>query len=1233
MIVYYQKNKSVFAVQTNHLFSEEENLKLIWLFSEAKLMLESELKGIFIGPRSEIITPWSTNAVEITQNMGIIGIQRIEELIEINSSNNIDALSYAKTIYDPMLQQIYVNPNQTIFEINLQPALVRYIDNIRIYTDEEGLALSEDEISYLEELEVKLGRKLTDSEVFGFSQVNSEHCRHKIFNGTYIIDGIKKSVSLFGLIKKTSQENPNKIVSAYKDNVAFVDGPICRQFAPKSPLNPDYFEEKEIKTVISLKAETHNFPTTVEPFNGAATGSGGEIRDRMAGGIGSIPMAGTAVYMTSYSRLDDKKKWENTIAPRKWLYQSPEQILIKASNGASDFGNKFGQPLINGSLLTFEHQENNQKYGYDKVIMLAGGIGYTNKNYTFKNKPEKGDKVIVLGGDNYRIGMGGSAVSSVATGEFASNIELNAIQRSNPEMQKRVFNAIRTMVESEKNAIVSLHDHGAGGHLNCLSELLEDVGGKIEIEKLPLGDPTLSAKEIIGNESQERMGLLLKEKDINLLEKIANRERAPMHVVGKVTGNQRLIFSLQDVNPIDLLIEDMFGNPPKTIIVDETLHTKFSELQEINEPLEQLIRKVLRLDSVACKDWLTNKVDRSVTGKIARQQCCGPLQLPLSDLGAVAIDYAGKSGIAVATGHAPIAALINPAYGSILAIAEALTNSIWAPFTDKLQSISLSANWMWPCKNKGEDARLYTAVEAASNFACSLGINIPTGKDSLSMTQKYPNGEVVYSPGTVIITAVGEVEDIKKIVDPVFKYKEDTEIIYIDMSSDNMQLGGSALSQVFNCVGKEAPTIKDAVYFKKVFNIIQTLIKDEKILAGHDVSTGGLITTLMEMSFADKRISLNIDLTNFKEKEIVKILFAENPAIVIQVSTNDLIPNFLEKEGINYHIIGQVVKVADNCQKLQLKHNNSNHIFDLSYFRNIWFETSYLFDIKQSGEQKATERYKNYQNQSLFFNFLPSFNGKIKTIERKINAAIVREQGTNGDREMAYGLYLAGFNVKDVHVSDLIEGREDLRDINMLIFPGGFANSDVLGSAKGWAGALTFNEKANRVIKDFYGRNDTLSLGVCNGCQLMLALGLLYSHHKQQPKMMHNESKKFESAFVNVDILPTNSVMLSAMEGSRLGIWIAHGEGKFHLPYEENNYDIPMKYSYADYPANPNGSNYQTAAICSSDGRHLAMMPHLERAIFPWQWAYYQGNRKSDEVSPWIEAFINARKWIEKNKM
>ena len=565
------QTNTVFAVQTQNELSTEDISKLNWLFGSAHKIEKSVLADFFVGPRAAMVTPWSTNAVEITQNMGISGIIRIEEF-EKSTSDFKD--------FDPMISQKYSELNQDIFTINVLPEAILDIDDIAAYNKTEGLALNPEEVDYLDNLSTKLGRKLTDSEIFAFSQANSEHCRHKIFNGTFVIDGEEKETSLFKLIKKTSQENPNDIVSAYKDNVAFVKGPRVTQFAPKTADKPDFYEEKEFDSVLSLKAETHNFPTTVEPFNGAATGSGGEIRDRLAGGQGSLPLAGTAVYMTSYSRLEKNRTWEEAMNERPWLYQTPMDILIKASNGASDFGNKFGQPLITGSILTFEHEENNRKIGYDKVIMQAGGIGYGKLDQAIKKKPQAGDKIVILGGENYRIGMGGAAVSSADTGAFGSGIELNAIQRSNPEMQKRAANAIRGLVESDNNPIVSIHDHGAGGHLNCLSELVEETGGLIDLDKLPVGDPTLSAKEIIGNESQERMGLVIGQKDIEILQKIADRERSPMYQVGDVTNDHRFTFESKSTGakPMDYALEDFFGSSPKTIMNDKTVAVNYKDL-------------------------------------------------------------------------------------------------------------------------------------------------------------------------------------------------------------------------------------------------------------------------------------------------------------------------------------------------------------------------------------------------------------------------------------------------------------------------------------------------------------------------------------------------------------------------------------------------------------------------------------------------------------------------------
>ncbi len=1224
MIYFFQvpANK-IIALHHSAELDQTNTKKLEWLFGSATCLDSQNVEGYFVGPRREMITPWSTNAVEITQNMGIGGILRIEEFFGVKGRD---------AEFDPMLQAFYEGLGQALFTIDKLPDPVLEISDIAAYNAKEGLALNPDEIEYLETVSKNIGRKLTDSEVFGFSQVNSEHCRHKIFNGTFIIDGEEKESSLFQLIKRTTATNPNYVVSAYKDNCSFVQGPVVEQFAPLSQDKSDYFRVNDIETVLSLKAETHNFPTTVEPFNGAATGTGGEIRDRIAGGKASVPMAGTAVYMTSYPRMGKGRDWEEFMPARPWLYQTPEEILIKASNGASDFGNKFGQPLICGSLLTFEHQEEGKSFGFDKVIMLAGGIGYGKKEDAEKGIPVKGDVVVLLGGDNYRIGMGGGAVSSVDTGEFENAIELNAVQRANPEMQKRVFNAIRAFSESASNPIISIHDHGAGGHLNCLSELVEATGGKINLDKLPVGDPTLSAKEIIGNESQERMGLVIKAEDVDELVRIANRERAPIYIIGEITDDHRFVFESEKTGekPMDLELADMFGKPPQTVMEDRTLDSRYKDIQADASLLLSYLEGVMQLEAVACKDWLTNKVDRSVTGKIAKQQCAGPLQLPLNNLGAVALDFQGKKGYATSIGHAPVAGMVDAAAGSVLAIAEALTNLVWAPMPDGIKSISLSANWMWPCKNEGEDARLYEAAKAASDFAVELGINIPTGKDSLSMTQKYDD-QVVYAPGTVIISAAAEVIDIKKIVEPVLVKDSETRIIYIDFSKDNFKLGGSSLAQSLNCLGSEAPSVKDAAYFVKTFNLLQSLIQEGRVLAGHDVSAGGLITALMEMCYANTSGGMELDLTAMPG-ELIPVLFSEKPGVVIQVARAHELSAILEKEGILHHIIGRPIEERE----IQLLSEAGVQNLSIDHYRDLWFRTSYLLDRKQSGEKLAGERYGNYKKHALEFN-LGDFDGSFQSMgikrqrrsESGIKAAIIREKGVNGDREMAHALYLAGFDVKDVHMTDLITGRENLEGVQMIVFVGGFSNSDVLGSAKGWAGAFRYNEKARLALQNFYAREDSLSLGICNGCQLMIELDLVVPEHEQKPTMVHNESGKFESAFLGLKIQKNKSVMLGSLQDMNLGVWVAHGEGKFVLPLPEKDYHIAARYSHSSYPANPNGSDYDVAAICSADGRHLAMMPHLERAYQPWQCGTYPVERRNDEATPWLEAFVNARKWLE----
>ena len=1223
--------KSVIATESDHVLTAEEIDKLCWLYGDAKLEASDKLDGYFVGPRREMITPWSTNAVEITQNMNLEGITRIEEYFPVKDEN---------AEHDPMLQRMYKGLDQSIFTVNIKPAPIVFIDNLEEYNEQEGLALSPEEIEYLHKVEGQLNRKLTDSEVFGFAQINSEHCRHKIFGGTFIIDGKEMESSLFQMIKKTTKENPHKIISAYKDNVAFAQGPVVEQFAPKEHSTSDYFVIKDIESVISIKAETHNFPTTVEPFNGASTGTGGEIRDRMGGGVGCWQIAAPAVYMTSYPRTDEDRDWENILPVRKWLYQTPEQILIKASNGASDFGNKFGQPLITGSVLTFEHQENGERYGYDKVIMLAGGVGYGTKRDCLKGTPEKGNKIVVVGGDNYRIGLGGGSVSSVDTGRYSSGIELNAVQRANPEMQKRANNLVRALCEEDVNPVVSIHDHGSAGHVNCLSELVEDCGGLIDMSKLPIGDKTLSAKEIIANESQERMGLLIQEEHIEHVRKIAERERAPMYVVGETTGDAHFAFQQADgVRPFDLEVAQMFGHSPKTYMRDKTVERTYENVSYDPAKLNEYVARVLRLEAVACKDWLTNKVDRSVTGKVARQQCQGEIQLPLSDCGVVALDYRGKAGIATAIGHAPQAGLADPEAGSVLSVAESLTNIVWAPLSEGLDSISLSANWMWPCRSQeGEDARLYKGVQALSDFCCALEINVPTGKDSLSMSQQYPNGEKIISPGTVIVSAGGEVSDVKKVVSPVMVNKQKSTFYHIDFSFDELRLGGSAFAQSLNKVGSDVPTCKNPDYFRDAFNAVQKLVSKELILAGHDISAGGLITTLLEMCFANTEGGMEISLDKFKKYDIVKTLLAENPGVVVQIADKDKaeFKKILEDAGVGYVKLGHPTEE----RHILVSKDGAEYQFGIDYLRDVWYSTSYLLDRKQSMNGCAKARFENYKMQPLEMVFNKDFTGKMSQYglnpDRRtpsgIKAAIIREKGTNGEREMAYALYLAGFDVKDVMMTDLVSGRETLEDINMIVFCGGFSNSDVLGSAKGWAGAFLYNPKAKESLDKFYAREDTLSLGVCNGCQLMIELNLINPELPKKAHMLHNDSHKFESEFIGLTIQTNRSVMFGSLSGNKLGIWVAHGEGKFSLPYPEERYNIVAKYSYDGYPGNPNGSDYSTAAICSADGRHIAIMPHLERAFYPWQNAWYPIDRRHDEVTPWIEAFVNARKWVEAHK-
>lgn len=1207
-----------------------EALPVIEHLLQAEVRADNTVCQKFVGPRRELITPWSTNATEIARNVGVPEITRIERFKPYYKG---------QSSFDAMVEEVYPELNGESLQIEGTPAPLSNITEIARYNQEAGLALSQQEIGYLEEVSRHLGRPLTDAELYGFAQTNSEHCRHKIFNGSFIIDGEKKGRSLFDLIKDTSAHNGHNLVSAYKDNVAFLKGPEVMHFAPTQQEHPDEFALNKRTTVLSIKAETHNFPTTVEPFAGASTGSGGEIRDRMGGGRGSIPLAGSAVYATAYPRLNDHQHCSKNSSPRPWQYQTPAEILIKASNGASDFGNKFGQPLIVGSLSTFEAETDRAMYAYDKCIMLAGGVGFADAEHSQKAVPKAGDKIVLLGGDNYRIGMGGGSVSSVKSGEYGRRLELNAVQRANAEMQKRVFNAIRGLVERGINPIVLVHDHGAGGHMNCFTELVEQTGGVIYMAKLPIGDQTLSDREIICNESQERMGLVVPSEAVDLVKEIADRERAPFYLVGEINDSKAIVFENEDGSqPVSLPIEVLIGNSPEMVLEDSSIPLTTKPLSfspQNGADIVAQLEQVLSLEGVACKDWLTNKVDRSVSGRVVQQQCVGPLQLPLADYGVVALDYSSKSGIATSLGHAAAVALIDARAGSALSMAEALTNIVFAPLKDGLKTVALSANWMWPCNRPGEDARLYVAVEALSQAAIAVGVPIPTGKDSLSMTTKYQDGSEVRSPGTLIVSAAGQVQDSDKCVTPDLKPVLDSVLVYINLSGQSENsLGGSALAQSLAELGDQVPEVSDWDRFREGFNLVQRLLGQERLLAGHDVSAGGLLTTLSEMAFAGD-CGLAINAAHIPEEDIVPLLFTEKPAVVVQVSRDDCSSVLAECEQFGIEAMKIAETSADKSVSLEAgKFSFSRSVEEL---RRVWYRPSMLFDNLQTASNKAQERFESFDKHPLVYRFPGSFSGRavdygidlLRKHSSGIRAAIIREKGTNGDREMAFSMFAAGFDVIDITMSDLMSGRTDLDGISFVVFPGGFSNSDVLGAGRGWAAAFSFNQQAKAALQRFYERPDTLSLGVCNGCQLMTSLGLLSSAHDQRVEMRQNDSKKFESAFLNVAIEKTNSVLLQGLEGSQLGIWVAHGEGKFHLPEGEHAYNIPIRYISSDYPANPNGADFCAAAVASKDGRHLAMMPHLERAFLPWQWPYYPEKQGTHEISPWALAFVNARKWVE----
>jgi phosphoribosylformylglycinamidine synthase len=1244
-----------------------------------------------VGPRMNFTTAWSTNAVSVCRACGLGKISRIERsrryrlFLAGNAALTGDQeKAFLSLVHDRMTECPYPEPLRT-FETGTRPEPVRIIPlleegraALEKINREMGLGLDDWDLDYYTNLFVKdIKRNPTNVECFDLSQSNSEHSRHWFFRGKLIIDGKEIPGALMKIVKTTWEANKNNSVIAFSDNSSAIQGYDITTVIPEDPGKPSPFRETRRKYHIILTAETHNFPSGVAPFPGAETGTGGRIRDVQATGTGGLVAAGTAAYCVGNLRIPGYElPWEDASYSYPNNLALPLSIEVEASNGASDYGNKFGEPVVQGFTRSFGLRlPDGERREWLKPIMFSGGIGQMDSRHTRKSEPEKGMLVVKVGGPAYRIGMGGGAASSMIQGENIAELDFNAVQRGDAEMEQKMNRVIRACVElREKNPIQSIHDQGAGGNCNVVKEIVHPAGAKIEIRKVQVGDNTLSVLEIWGAEYQEQNALLLKPEHERLFRSLCEREKVPMAVIGTVTGDGCIVLydETDSSTPENLELAKVLGDMPQKVF---KLDRKKPELKPLGLPKDLTVRKaldrVLRLLSVGSKRFLTNKVDRSVTGLIARQQCAGPLQLTVSDAAVIAQSHFGLTGAAISIGEQPVKELINPAAMARMSVGEALTNIVWARVSG-LGDIRCSANWMWAPKLPGEGSRLYDAAVAMRDVMIEFGMAVDGGKDSLSMATKVMNtdgtSETVKSPGTLVISAYVTCPDITKTVTPDLKAPGKSKLLYIDLGGNRNRLGGSALAQVFGQVGDTSPDLDDPELLTRTFNAVQKLIEEELVLAGHDRSDGGLVTTLLEMAFAGN-CGIEIDLGKQKQDDAIAPLFSEELGLVIEyLPTNEsAIFSHLDNAAVPYQVIGKTsvekrIIISLRTPNALLSREALENAGagselrtvlddDMRQLRDIWEETSHQLDLMQRNPENIREERKNVYDRkgpSYVIPFTPAQTGEncLCSIS-KLKVAVIREEGSNGDREMVSAFYMAGFEPWDVTVTDLLTGRIALDQFRGIVFVGGFSYADVLDSAKGWAASIRFNKKVWDQFEKFYHRPDTFSLGVCNGCQLMALLGWVPWRgiaDELQPRFIHNKSGRFESRFSTVKILKSPSLMLKGMENSVLGIWVAHGEGQAYFPdkkmFKECEFGLaPIRFVDDDatitesYPFNPNGSPAGIAGLCSPDGRHLAMMPHPERTVLTWQWGWLPEDlKKSLDASPWLRMFQNAREWCEKNK-
>ncbi len=1215
------------------------------------------LEVIEVGPRMNFATAFSTNLVSIYHACGLKKVIRIERSRRYYLSADIDKEEFIKSRYDRMTECIYEHPIES-FESGIVPEPVFYVPlmekGLKAFEEIPGLAMDEwDKSLYYEYFVRDEKRNPTIVEIRDLDNANSEHSRHGYFKGIQIIDGIQMPQSLLEIVKSTLKANPSNSIIAFKDNSSGIKGYECWTILPERPGRPSPFEKKKVYYHIIFTAETHNFPTGIAPFPGAETGTGGRIRDVHATGRGGLVVAGTTGYCVANLKIPGYElPWEN----KSFIYPSniasALEIEIKASDGASDYGNKFGEPVILGFTRSFEQRlPNGERWGWIKPIMFTGGIGQIDDRHIEKGEPKKGMLIIQVGGPAYGIGISGGSASSKLQGENVEELDFNAVQRGDAEMEQKLNRVIRACIEmGEDNPIISIHDQGAGGPANVLKELVEKAGGRIELRRIKLGDPTLSVLKIWIAEYQERCGFLISPERIDEFRSICEREKVNCEILGEVTGDGRFIVhdEKDDTIPVNLDLKKVLGNMPQKVFRDERISPVLQPLELPDQlTIKEALYRVLRNLSVGSKRFLTNKVDRSVTGLIAQQQCCGPLQLTVGDVSVIAQSHFGLTGAATSIGEQPIKMLIDPKAGARMAVAEALTNIVWAKISD-FEDIKCSANWMWAPKLPGEGAALFDAVCAMRDLMVKLGIAVDGGKDSLSMATRVKD-EIVKSPRELVISAYATMPDITKVVTPDIKMPGSSYLLFIDLGGGYVRLGGSALAHVYGQIGNDTPDVEDPESLRRSFHAIQTLIQKDLILAGHDVSDGGLITTLLEMAFSGN-CGLLVEMEG--DHSPIERFFAEELGLVIECYKNDLkeVLDIFDSFSISPKLIGETLS-----EKKIIVRYNSDVVLeeDMRLLREWWEETSYQIERLQMNPKCADEERKNIFDRKgpaykITFESEPTPEVYLKR-EDKPEVAILREEGSNGDREMTSAFYQAGFRPWDITMTDLISGDITLDRFRGLVAVGGFSYADVPESAKGWAAVIRFNERLRRMFEEFYNRPDTFTLGVCNGCQLFALLGWIPwpgIPDEKQPRFVRNLSGRFESRWVTVKILESPAIMLKGMAGSILGIWVAHGEGRLYCPdetlldeiidkglvslvYVDDNGEMDARISHS-YPFNPNGSPFGITGICSPDGRHLAMMPHPERTFLKWQWAWMPRHlERSLKASPWIRMFQNARQWCD----